>query len=180
MFKSISSLCPHFPYLPILSRAPGVFDRMLRGLPDEMVRRNEGEGTWSAFDVVGHLVHGEKTDWMERIGIIMKHGENKPFKPFDRFAQLKDNVGKSMDDLLDSFAELRARNLKELAALDLRESDLDRRGAHPNLGPVTLRNLIATWAAHDYVHIAQICRLLGKFYAPEIGPWMEYMRLLKS
>ena len=171
---------PLDPYLPILSRTPGVLDRMLRGLPDEMVRRNEGADTWSAFDVVGHLVHGEQTDWLERIGIIMKHGENKPFKPFDRFAQLKENIGKSMDDLLTAFAELRARNLKELQNLNLEDSDLDRRGTHPNLGPVTLRNLIATWAAHDYVHIAQISRVLGKFYARDIGPWLEYMRLLKS
>ncbi len=163
-----------------LPLTPGVFDRLLRGLPDEVVRTNEGPDTWSPFDIVGHLNHGERKDWRERICIILEHGESKPFTPFDRLAQFRESEGKSMSDLLDEFARLRAGNIDWLRGLDLSKADLARKGTHPSLGAVTLGNLIATWIAHDKVHIAQACRVMAKRYKEEIGPWLQYMRLLQS
>jgi hypothetical protein len=159
---------------------PRVLDGLLRTLPDDVVCTNEGPDTWSPFDVVGHLIHGERKDWRERIGIILEKGETRPFTPFDRFAQFKESEGKSMGDLLDEFARLRGGSIEWLKSLNLTTADLDRTGMHPSLGRVTLRNLISTWPTHDLTHIAQVCRVLAKRYKHEIGPWLEYMRLVQG
>src|SRR5580692_8673863 len=144
----------------VLARTPAAMDALLRGLPDVWVRCNEGrrpEGkeTWSAFDIVGHLIVGERTDWMPRVRVILENGEARAFDPFDRFAQVKESQGKSLEQLLDDFARLRQENLAALRALNLRPEDLTRRGRHPALGVVTLSELLATWAVHDLTHLHQ-------------------------
>ena len=130
----------------LLAHTPGALDGLLRGLPERWTHQNEGEGTWTAFDVVGHLIHGERTDWIPRAKRILEFGESRPFEPFDRWAQAGESQGKSMDQLLDEFACLRAENLDALRALNLRPQDLALRGRHPALGVVTLSQLLATWA----------------------------------
>jgi hypothetical protein len=140
----------------ILARTPPTLDALLRGLPDGWIAADEGTDTWSPFDVVGHLIHGERTDWIPRARIILENGEARAFDSFDRFAQFADSEGKTLADLLDEFAALRQDNLGALAGLRLSEVDLDRRGRHPALGTVTLRQLLATWVAHDLDHVVQI------------------------
>ncbi len=164
--------------IPILMRTPVVLDSQLRDLPDSWTLQNEGEGTWSPFDIVGHLVHGEKTDWIARVEIVLSDRTDKTFAPFDRFAQEKDSIGKNLNQLLDEFAALRSRNLETLKSLNISESDLSKEGIHPALGPVTLSNLLSTWVAHDLGHIAQINRVMAKQYKDEIGPWKEYLRIV--
>lgn len=163
----------------LLARAPRVVDALLRDLPEPWIRCDEGPGTWSAHVVVGHLVHGEKTDWIPRARIILEHGESRTFEPFDRFVQLRDHAGTPMNDLLDEFARLRGRSLEELAALGLRPEDLARRGRHPEFGPVTLGQLLATWVAHDLTHLFQIERAMAKRYAEATGPWKQYLRIVR-
>ena len=150
--------------IAILARTPGTIDALLRGLPPAWISANEGGDSWSAFDVVGHLIHGEETDWMPRAKIILAHGAARPFTKFDRLAQFELSDGLSLETLLDEFAEFRRRNLDDLRSLGLREADLDRPGMHPELGPVTLRQLLATWMAHDLDHVMQIARVLGRQY----------------
>lgn len=162
----------------LLARTPKTLDVLLRGLPEPWTHQNEGENTWSPFDVLGHLIHGEETDWIPRLEIILEHGPSRPFEPFDRFAQVEKSKGKTVEDLLDTFAELRADNLAALHKLDLQPSDFDRRGTHPELGEVTARQLLATWVAHDLGHIAQITRVMAKQYDGEVGPWKQYMGVL--
>jgi hypothetical protein len=164
----------------LLARTPATLDALLRGLPEPWILANEGVGTWSAFDVIGHLIHGERTDWMSRARIILEHGDARAFDKFDRFAQLASSAGATLPALLDEFATLRADNLKELASLGLTDVDLDRRGRHPELGPVTLRQLLATWVAHDLDHVMQIARVLGNVYADEVGPWRAYLRIISG
>jgi DinB family protein len=164
----------------ILTRTPATLDALLRGLPDGWVAANEGGNTWSPFDVVGHLIHGERTDWIPRAKIILAHGEARPFDTFDRFAQFTASEGRSLDSLLDEFASVRTDSLRELAALHLTDSDLDRRGRHPALGVVTLRQLLATWVAHDLDHIVQISRVLARQYSDEVGPWQAYLRVISG
>src|SRR5262245_34444655 len=147
--------------IAILARTPGTVDAMLRGLPDGWIAANEGESTWSPFDVVGHLIHGERTDWMPRVRIILEYGEGRPFDTFDRFAQFAASEGRTLASLLDEFATLRQDNLRDLANLRLIDADLDRRGRHPAFGAVTLRQLLATWVAHDLDHVVQISRVLA-------------------
>lgn len=162
----------------ILTRTPKTVDAMLRGLPKQWLFATEGPGTWSPYDVVGHLIHGERTDWMARARRILEHGEKRAFEPFDRTAMMrakKKHIGK----LLAEFAKLRARNLRELKALRLREKDLARTGMHPELGRVTLGQLTATWAVHDLTHLTQICRVLAKQYDAEVGPWKAYLGVLR-
>ncbi|HET7217136.1 MAG TPA: DinB family protein [Vicinamibacterales bacterium] len=166
--------------IAILSRTPATLDAMLRGLPDGWIAAHEGGDTWSPFDVIGHLIHGERTDWMPRARIILDHGEARPFDKFDRFAQLKVSQGRTLAGLLDEFADLRRQNLRDLAALPLTGADLDRRGRHPELGIVTLRQLLATWVAHDLDHIVQISRVLARQYAAEVGPWRAYLRVISG
>lgn len=164
----------------VLERTPGVLEAMTAGLSDFWIRRNEGDGTWSPFDVVGHLVHGERTDWIPRLSSILEHGGAEPFEPFDRFAQLEENRGRALDELLSEFRELRQRNLARLAGFRVGSGDLARTGIHPDFGEVTLRQLLATWATHDLGHVAQIARVMARQYGEEVGPWREYLRVLED
>ena len=164
--------------IPILSSTPAVLRTWLWELPDSWIRTTEGPETWSLYDIVGHLIHGERTDWMTRAEILLSHGEDRPFTPFDRFAQFEASRGKTLRQLLDSFAELRQENLIRLQSLDLTVADLERRGHHPELGTVTLGELLATWVAHDLSHIAQIARVMGRQYTDAVGPWRAYLPML--
>ncbi len=163
----------------VLERTPGVLRSLLSGLPDNWTMPNEGPDTFSPFDVLGHLIHGEKTDWVPRAKIILEKGTATPFTPYDRFAQFEESRGKSPGQLLDEFASLRKENLDWLRSQSLDDSALDRKGMHPALGEVTLRNLLATWVVHDLTHIAQIGRVMAKQYREEIGPWTEFFRILQ-
>src|SRR5262245_24811022 len=161
--------------MAILQRTPAVLNGWLRDLPDDWILSNEGPNTWSPFDVVGHLIHGERTDWIPRVQHLLEHGVSVPFPPFDRFAQYQASKGKSLAELLDTFARLRAENLARLSALRLSAADLDRSGRHPEFGPVTLGQLLSTWVAHDLNHIVQIGRVMGRQYAEAVGPWRRYL-----
>ncbi len=163
----------------VLARTPATLHAMLRGLPDKWVQCNEGENTWSAFDIVGHLIVGERTDWMPRVRIILQNGETRPFDPFDRFAQSKESRGKSLEQLLDDFARLRRENLDALRALNLQPEDLIRQGRHPALGVVTLSELLATWAVHDLTHLHQLSRMMAYQYRDAVGPWRAYLGVLQ-
>ncbi len=162
----------------ILDRTPAVLQDLLSGLPDDWVMPNEGPETFSPYDVIGHLVHGEKTDWVVRAKMILEFGNTKTFVKWNRFAQYEESKGKSLQQLLDEFAAIRKENMIWFKALNLTEADLDRKGMHPVLGDVTLRNLLATWVVHDLTHIAQITRVMAKQYKTEMGPWPEFFRIL--
>lgn len=164
--------------ISLLSRTPAALEALLRGLPDTWTLQNEGEKTWSPFDIVGHLIHGERADWMPRAKTILQFGESKAFEPFDRWAQERESQGKSLAQLLDEFARLRSENLSELGALNLMPEDLARHGRHPALGAVTLSQLLATWAAHDLTHLHQISRVMAHQYREAVGPWSEYLGVL--
>lgn len=164
--------------ISLLSRTPAALEALLRGLPDTWTLQNEGEKTWSPFDIVGHLIHGERADWMPRAKTILQFGESKAFEPFDRWAQERESQGKSLAQLLDEFARLRSENLSELGALNLMPEDLARHGRHPALGRVTLSQLLATWAAHDLTHLHQISRVMAHQYREAVGPWSEYLGVL--
>jgi len=163
----------------LLSRTPATLDALLREMPDVWARRNEGQDTWSAFDIVGHLVSGERNDWMPRLRILLESGEARAFDPFDRFAQTRESQGKSLEQLLDEFARLRRENLDALQALTLQPEDLARRGKHPSLGVVTLSELLATWAVHDLTHLHQLSRVMAYQYREAVGPWSAYLGVLK-
>jgi hypothetical protein len=163
----------------LLARTPPTLDALLRDLPQTWTSVNEGENTWSAFDIVGHLIHGERTDWMPRAKMILQFAETRAFDPFDRFAQARESEGKSLEQLLDEFARLRRENLSELRALNLRPEDLARRGRHPALGAVTLSELLATWPAHDLTHLHQISRVMAHQYREAVGPWSQYLGVLQ-
>src|SRR6267378_2378616 len=162
----------------VLTRTPATLDALLRGLPNIWVRSNEGKDTWSAFEIVGHLIVGERTDWMPRVRAILENGEARPFDPFDRFAQSKESQDKSLEQLLDDFARLRRENLAALLALNLQPEDLTRRGRHPALGVVTLSQLLATWAVHDLTHVHQLSRVMAHQYRDAVGPWSAYLGVL--
>ena len=164
----------------LLSRTPATLTAWLSEQPDEILTANEGADSWSAFDIVGHLIHGEKTDWMPRIKLILKSGPDCEFDPFDRFAQFRNSRGRSINDLLDEFTKLRLKNIQELKALQLASGDFERTGRHPALGTVTLRQLIATWVVHDYDHLMQIARVIGSQWAAEVGPWSAYLRVVSG
>ena len=161
----------------ILKRTPLTISALLDGLPDTWAHATEGEGTWSPYDVVGHLVHGERTDWIPRARHILS-GVSRPFAPFDRTAQFTESEGKSLEDLLASFTDLRASNVAELLAMSLSRSDLERTGQHPDFGDVTLGQLLATWVVHDLDHVGQIARTMAKVYVDAVGPWSEYLSIL--
>ncbi len=163
----------------VLERTPRVVDGMLRGLSDAWVRATEGGESWSPFDVVGHLIHGEKTDWIPRARMILEHGERRTFEPFDRVAMKKASIGRTLDSLLDEFAALRAASLETLRGWGLTAERLGLRGRHPELGPVTLGQLLATWVAHDLDHVSQIVRVMAKQYAEAVGPWSAYLRVVR-
>ena len=164
--------------IALLSRTPAALDALLRDLPDFWISRNEGGETFSPFDVIGHLIHGERTDWMVRAKIILQHGDSQPFPKFDRLAQQRESQGKSLGELLDTFAQLRAANLNDLRALNLHPEDFNRRGQHPSLGSVTLGQLLATWAAHDLTHLHQISRTMAYQYGEAVGPWKRYLGVM--
>jgi hypothetical protein len=162
----------------ILARTPKVLEALLAGLSGDWVFKNEGSDSWSPFDVVGHLIHGEKTDWIPRMNIIFEYGVSKTFDHFDRFAQFEESKGKSLVLLLEEFTRLRQENLRILKNTRLSEADLDRKGRHPAFGEVSLRQLLATWTAHDLSHIAQIARVMARQYRDEIGPWVSYLGIM--
>lgn len=162
----------------LLARTPGVLRAWLGAVPEPWTSATEGPGTWSPYDVVGHLIHGERTDWIPRAEHLLAHGESVPFTPFDREAMFEASRGKRLAELLDTFDALRSENLARLRALKLTEADLDRRGRHPEFGVVTLRQHLATWVAHDLSHLAQIARVMAKRYDKEVGPWKTYLRIL--
>ncbi len=162
----------------LLSRTPATLNALLRDLPEDWTNRSEGHNTWTAFDIVGHLIHGERTDWMPRARMILEFGDNRAFEPFDRLAQERESKGKTLPQLLDEFAAVRAANLAELRSMNLRAGDLGRRGRHPALGTVTLSQLLATWAAHDLTHLHQLSRVLAYQYREAVGPWAAYLGVL--
>jgi hypothetical protein len=163
----------------LLARTPAALNALLRNLPETWTSRNEGENTWSVFDVVGHLIHGERTDWMPRAKMLLQFGETRAFEPFDRWAQQQESQGKSLSQLLDEFALLRLQNLTELTGLHLQQADCERRGRHPGLGVVTLSELLATWAAHDLTHLHQISRIMAHQYRQAVGPWAKFLGVLQ-
>ena len=164
--------------IEILERTPDVLEAMLENMSAEWTENNEGGETWSVFDVLGHLVHGEKTDWLPRMEIILSDAPDKTFKPFDRFAQFEESKGKTLAQLLDECKELRKKNIGVLSAKNLSGKNLEEKGVHPAFGEVTLAQLLATWTVHDLDHIAQISRVMAKQYKEEVGPWIEYLRIL--
>ena len=166
--------------LEILKRTPETLKSLLKGLSSDCVEKNEGDNTWSPYDVLGHLIEGEKTDWVVRIEIILSPNTNKGFTPFNMSAQFEDSKGKSMDDLIGEFVSLRAENVRKLKSLNISDSDFDKIGIHPEFGEVTLKELISTWVAHDLGHIAQISRVMAKQYKSEVGPWIKYLGILNK
>jgi DinB superfamily len=165
--------------LAVLTRTPATLNALLRGLPESWTTATEGPGTWSPYVVIGHLIHGERADWIPRLSIILEHGTDKPFEPFDREAQLRDSADKPLSALLDEFNALRQDSVSRLRALNLQPDQLEEQGRHPALGIVTLRQLLATWTAHDLAHILQISRVMAKRYKQEVGPWAEYLSVMK-
>lgn len=164
--------------LPLLRRTPDVLRALLRDLPDCWMAASEGPGTWTPFDVVGHLIHGERTDWVPRVEHILRYGESVTFPPFDREAMFNASAGRSLGDLLDAFARLRSENVDRLVALGLTDADLARRGRHPEFGVVTMGQHLATWVAHDLDHLGQIGRVMARQYGDAVGPWRAYLRVL--
>ena len=164
--------------LEILERTPAVLQELLQGLSDDWIFSNEGPETFSPFDVLGHLIHGEKTDWAPRIKMILEYGNAKTFVPWDRYAQYEESKGKTLQQLLDEFKRVREENMDWYRSLHLTEADLDKTGIHPKLGEVTLQNLLATWVVHDLTHIAQVTRVMAKQFKEEMGPWPEFFRVL--
>lgn len=162
----------------ILERTPAVLKSLLSNLDEGWVMNNEGPDTFSPYDVIGHLIHGEKTDWTARTKMILESGNTKTFVPWDRFAQYEESKGKTLAQLLNEFENIRKENVTWMKSLNLAESDLDKKGMHPKLGEVTLRNLLSTWVVHDLTHIAQITRVMAKQYKEEMGPWPEFFRIL--
>jgi hypothetical protein len=165
--------------ISLLARTPASLNALLRDLPETWTLRNEGENTWSAYDILGHLIIGERTDWMPRAKIILQFGESQSFAKFDRWAQERESQGKSLNQLLDEFSRLRTENLSEMRALNLQPDDLNKRGQHPALGPVTLSQLLSTWAVHDLTHLHQLSRVMSYQYRDAVGPWSQYLGVLQ-
>jgi hypothetical protein len=165
----------------ILERTPATLRTLLSGLPDGWVANNEGPDTWSPIDVLGHLIHGEEVDWIPRAQIILQHGESFTFEPFEplAFSDRESSRGKGLAELLNTFESLRTRNLAALDAMNLSDDQLELRGTHPEFGPVTMGQLLATWATHDLSHIVQIARVMTKQYEDAVGPWKAYLSVLK-
>ena len=165
--------------IALLERTPGALDELLRGLPPEWTECNEGGDSWNAREIVAHLSHCERTDWLPRVKHLLEFGAAQPFPPFDRLGQRQAMVGKSTPELLDEFAQLRAGSLEELRALGLGTADLERRGMHPALGPVTMSQLLAAWAGHDMTHLHQISRVLAVQYRDAVGPWTKFLGVMQ-
>jgi DinB family protein len=164
--------------IAVLTRTPATLKSLLRDLPDSWLTQNEGPETWTPYDIVGHLIHGEETDWIPRATIILEHGEARPFDSFDRMAMFEESKGKTIGELLDTFARLRADNLRELQSMNLTPVKLEKRGRHPELGTVTLSQLLSTWVVHDLGHLRQVVRVMAKQYGAEVGPWRAYLAIL--
>jgi len=165
--------------ISILRRTPGLLRDLLTGLPDEMVYANEGEGTWSPFDIVGHLIHGERTDWIPRAEVVLGPSADKRWEPFDPEGMKESSRGKTLGALLEEFADLRGKSVSRLESFSLDEKKLDMTAVHPEFGEVTLRQHLATWVAHDLAHISQVVRVLAKQYRGDVGPWVRYLSILK-
>jgi hypothetical protein len=164
--------------IPILTRTPAVLTALLSGLGDEWLYAHEEPEAWSPFDVLGHLIHGERTDWIPRARMILEHGTRKSFEPFDRLAQFQESQGKSIGALLTEFSALRKASLDTLAAMHLTPSHLESKGIHPEFGEVTLAQLLATWVVHDLSHIAQAAQAMSRQYRTAVGPWRAYLPIL--
>ena len=162
----------------ILERVPQTLSTLLRGLPDDWVYTNEGANTWSPFDILGHLIHGENTDWIPRAKIILDEHQDKNFIPFDRFAQFENSKGKTLDELLEEFARRRAENIQLLKELNIDADALKKEGIHPEFGAVNLEQLLAAWVVHDLGHIHQITRVMAKNQKAAVGPWLKYLKVL--
>lgn len=165
---------------PVLARTPAVLRALLADLPGDWVHATEGPDTWSPFDVVGHLIHGERTDWLPRVEHLLRHGAAVAFPPFDREAMFEASRGRSLEELLATFADLRRESLDRLAALRLTDADLSRQGRHPEFGVVTLGQHLATWVAHDLGHLVQVARVMARQYSAAVGPWRAYLSLLRE
>ena len=166
--------------IEILERTPGVLRAMLQGVSVDWTSTNEGEETWSVYDIVGHLIHGEKTDWMTRAAIILSENAGKEFTLFDRFAQFEESKGKSLQDLLDEFKILREKNIENLLSKNITANELQEKGIHPAFGEVTLAQLLAAWVVHDFNHISQVSRVMAKQYKEAVGPWIKYLKILQQ
>lgn len=166
--------------IEILERTPEILKTILVGISDDWISANEGGETWTIFDVIGHLVHGEKTDWIPRMEIILSDLPDKTFPVFDRFAQFDESKGKTLNDLLSEFAELRKESIAKLKDNKLTSAQLNQTGIHPAFGEVSLAQLLSTWMVHDLDHISQISRILAKQYKEDVGPWVEYLKILKQ
>jgi len=166
--------------MELLGRTPSTLNSMLRDMPEVWLVRNEGPETWSPYDIVGHLIHGEETDWIPRAKMILEHGEARAFEPFDRVAMFEKSKGKTIAELLDTFATRRQESLHELNEMHLTPTLLEKRGKHPELGLVTLKQLLATWVVHDLGHVRQIVRVMAKQYRDTVGPWRAYLSILKE
>jgi hypothetical protein len=165
--------------IALLARTPAALSALLRELPEAWTHKNEGGDTWTAYDIVGHLVYAERTDWVPRVRMIVQFGEARTFEKFDRLGQVRESQGKSLGQLLDDFAKVRKENLDELRGMNLQKDDFVRRGLHPSLGVVTLSQLLATWAAHDLTHLHQLSRIMAHQYREAVGPWSAYLGVLK-
>ncbi len=164
--------------LPVLARTPEGLRGLLWNLPEPWVRSDEGPETWSPYDIVGHLIQGERMNWLPRIEHLLHLGDSAPFPTFDREGMFGASTGRTMDELLDEFAVLRAASLDRLRALNLSRADLDRRGLHPDFGQVTLSQLVATWVAHDLGHVGQVARVMARQFSSAVGPWRAYLPVL--
>ena len=162
----------------VLQRTPATLHSLLSGLGDAWVTGTEGPETWSPYDIVGHMLHGEKTDWIARAQIILARADDRRFAPYDRFAQFRESEGRTLEELLADFAAHRHRNLDTLASWSLTEEQLEWEGEHPAFGAVTLRQLLSTWVAHDLGHLAQITRVMAKQYREAVGPWRAYLPVM--
>ena len=165
--------------LALLARTPASLNALLRDLPDAWTHRNEGADSWTVFDVLGHLIHGEYTNWLPRARTILDYGESRPFGRFDRFAQFRESQGKQLSGLLDQFARVRAENVDQVRAMNLTPGDLEKRGRHPVLGVVTLSELLSTWVAHDLTHLHQIARIMAFQYREAVGPWSKFLGVMQ-
>lgn len=162
----------------VLQRTPATLSAMLGGISATWYDATEGGESWSPYVVVGHLIHGERTDWLPRTRMILDHGTSEAFAPYDRMAQFRESAGKSLDQLLDDFSVLRADNLVTLGAMSITPAQLERRGLHPAFGEVTLSQLLSCWVAHDLGHIAQVARVMAKQYRQAVGPWRAYLPVM--
>ena len=162
----------------VLSRTPATLRALLFGISPGWTESGTPDGSWSAFGILGHLIQGEEEDWIPRTRIILEHGESEPWVPFDRAGLMRATAGKSLLQLLDDFAELRERNLQALDEMRLDEGMLDKKGTHPTFGPVTLRQMLATWTAHDLSHIGQIADSMARRYRDDVGPWRRFLPVL--